>query len=357
MLKIINDPTRNRTLKMGRTRPVPGAIKLSLKDYLNKMVLPAPPSTIDYSAKAMTALSDIFCNDRLGCCVISGGYHIVGVTTGNAGTEFTASDTQIVDDYSAITGYNPADPSSDQGTNEADALAFWHKTGFRDGTKLLGYVSVDSNSPTEVMTALWLFENLMFGLALPDAWISPFPSESGFVWDVAGAPDESNGHCIIATGFDAKGVQIDSWGMLGTVTWAAVKKYCAAKAGGQLFALLTPDQLAKGQAKAPNGVAWDQLIKDFDSLGGKVPEAPAPEPTPAPAPAPAPTPAPTPDPAPAPVPPPAPPNPAPSATITLAEAIEWATSGFIPSSPNVMNKAQATTIVKKALTKSWPSAK
>ena len=132
----------------------------------------------------------------------------------------------------------------------------------------------------------------MFGIDLPDAWITPFPSASGFVWDVAGASDPNNGHCVIGLGYNAQGVIIDSWGMLGTITWAAVAKYCAANVGGELFTVITPDQLAKGQTTAPNGVAWSTLISDFDALGGNVP-VPAPTPTP-PAPTPVPpTPTPT----------------------------------------------------------------
>ena len=46
--------------------------------------------------------------------------------------------------------------------------------------------------------------------------------------------------------------------------------YCAAygvnAAGGELYAVLSPDQLARGQQRAPNGIAWSNLIADFDAL-------------------------------------------------------------------------------------------
>jgi hypothetical protein len=87
------------------------------------------------------------------------------------------------------------------------------------------------------------------------------PSAGGFKWDVAGDPDPENGHAIMGLGYYPTGIIVDSWGMIGCLTWAAIAKYCTTNAGGSLYAMITPDQLAKGQTKAPNGLLWSQLIK------------------------------------------------------------------------------------------------
>jgi len=71
-------------------------------------------------------------------------------------------------------------------------------------------------------------------------------------------------------------VTIDTWGLLGTVTWDALSKYFAPSANGAAYVLLTPDQLAKGQTRAPNGIDWTSLIADFDAIGGHVPPPGAP---------------------------------------------------------------------------------
>ncbi len=63
---------------------------------------------------------------------------------------------------------------------------------------------------------------------------------------------------------------IDTWGLLGTVTWNAMSTYFTPSANGAAYVLLTPDQLAKGQTRAPNGVDWASLIADFDAIGGHV---------------------------------------------------------------------------------------
>ena len=95
---------------------------------------------------------------------------------------------------------------------------------------------------TEVQQALYLFENLDFGMSLPDKWISPFPSGSGFTWDAAGAPDPENGHSVMGFGYDTAGVLLDSWGLKGTLTYKAIAEYAIAKNGGELYVLITPDQ-------------------------------------------------------------------------------------------------------------------
>jgi hypothetical protein len=258
------------TVKFGRRRPVARGPRLKLANYLRATLPPAPP-TADFSPEGQPALSNVYLNDRLGDCVIAGAYHVVATETGNAGKLFTATTDQIIKDYSAIGGYDPADPNSDQGCDEPTALNYWVARGFANGTKPLGWVEVDATNRDELTSAMFLFENLYFGAELPDAWINPFPDGNGFTWDAAGPPVPENGHCVIGVGYTDKGVTIDTWGLLGCLTWNALGKYFTPLANGAAYVLLTPDQLAKGQSRTPNGVDWASLIADFDTIGGHVP--------------------------------------------------------------------------------------
>ena len=303
-VKRIYAPHLGRHVCLGRRRPPPGRPKLHLHNYLLS-ALPTPPATCDYSSAAQAALSKVYLNDQLGDCVIAGGLHVRGVTSGNAGTPILFSDAQVTQDYSAIGGYVPGDPRTDNGCNEQDALNYWTSTGFPDGIKLNGWLAVDATNQQELQTALWLFENLYHGVELPDDWVGKdMPQANGFVWDVAGSPDPGNGHCIMSCGYSAAGLWTDTWGLLGTVTWAALAQYMVPDAGGACYVLLSPDMIAAAQQIAPNGINWAQLIADFDALGGTLPV-----PTPPPAPTPPAPPAP---PAPTPPTPPSPPAPAPT---------------------------------------------
>ncbi|HMK86950.1 MAG TPA: hypothetical protein VK437_13405 [Steroidobacteraceae bacterium] len=269
-VKTIKHPTSNRTYKLGRTRPIARCPRFSLHNYLMRS-MPAPPPACDYTKAAAGALANVYENDALGDCVIAGIGHVVGVLTGNAGDLFIYTNQQITTLYSAIGGYVPGDPATDRGCDEQTALNYWENNGAPVGQhQIAGWLSVNVADPTEYRTALWLFENLYFGLELPDAWINPMPSESGFVWDVAGASDPNNGHCVVGVGYGAKGITIDTWGMTGLLTDQAIAKYGAHKSHGALYTVVSQDGISKATQKAPAGFDWSQLIADFDSMGGKV---------------------------------------------------------------------------------------
>jgi len=299
-----------RTFRLGRKRPVAIGPRLSFANYILDMArppqpprpphpgphpgpapaptppVPAPapapspapstlppiktpvPATWDYTSKASAALTQMYLNDTLGDCVIAGMAHLEGVFTSvETGTPVIFTAAQITEMYSAIGGYVPGKPQTDQGCDEQTALNYWAKTGFC-GHLITGSLAVDATNQTECELASWLFGNLFFGIDLPDAWINPTPSASGFVWDVAGAPNPNNGHCVVSSkGAKTGGVNIDTWGMNGTITWAAVAKYAATSADGDLYTVLTPEIISAATKLSPYGFNWAQLEYDFRVVG------------------------------------------------------------------------------------------
>jgi len=261
---------QHHPFRMGRRRPLARCPRFSLRNYLMKDLSP-PPASCDYSAKAGKALSQLYLNDKLGDCVIAGIGHVVGVLTAGAGNQFVYSDDQILQLYEAIGGYVPNHPNTDDGCDEQTALNYWQHHGAPSGTlKIAGWVAVNGADPNEYRTALWLFENLYFGLELPDKWVSPMPTRPGFTWDVAGPPNPDNGHCVVGAGYSNKGVKICTWGMLGTLTDEAVEKYATTAGSGELYTVISQDAINKATQKAPAGFDWSQLIADFDSMGGNL---------------------------------------------------------------------------------------
>lgn len=295
-LKEVFAPHLGRNVKFGCLAPLPGAKKFRLNKYLNAGALPAPPASVNYGAAASVSLNNIYGNDVLGDCVIAAGAHVRGVTSGNAGSLVTFTNSQITKMYSDVGGYIPGNPNTDQGCDPVTANNYWMKVGFPDGVKLAGWLALDGRNKNELMLATYLFENLTFALNLPDAYTNPMPSRNGFVWDVAGSPDTRSGHMVMSYSYGPSGVTIDTWGLQGSFTWGAIAKYCIETAGGDVYVLLSPDMVNKAIGKAPNGLDWGALVSDFNSLGGSVP-TPAPIPVP-PSPIPVP-----PTPVPVPVPP------------------------------------------------------
>jgi len=256
--------------KLGRRPMVAPKMMMKFGDF-QKKTFPTPPVSGDYSPKAMPALNRMYCNDTRGCCVPAWFGHAIGVFTGNAtGIPVQFTDDQILQMYSVIGGFDPANPdATDNGCDENVALDYWQNTGFL-GHKIQGALSVDATNWPEVQDCVWLLENVMFGIGLPQAYVDPFPTASGFVWKLAGPSIPDNGHCFGSMKWSPSGLGISTWAMLGTMEPDAIAAYAVNSAGGQLFAVITQEILDRGVQKAPNGFAWTDLVAYFNGMGGNL---------------------------------------------------------------------------------------
>lgn len=270
MLKSVYAPHLGRSVKFGRR--MPAAVPVTRKPYpafgTYAAMLPTAPATINFATPAtLQSLRNLYGNDSRGDCVPAGANHDLGMWTANAGKPFLPTLDQVLADYTAIGGFDPNDPdNTDNGCDEVTALNYYLNHGFANGTKLAGWLTVDASNQTLVKQALWLFEGLYFGMCLSDRWVDPMPEKDGFVWNSIGRPDPQNGHCVIGYGYNAQGIQIDTWGLFGTVAWDAVKHFASPKAGGELYLLLSQDQINQATQKSPNGFNWTQLATDFAAL-------------------------------------------------------------------------------------------
>jgi hypothetical protein len=267
-MKTVSHPVTGKTFKLGRN-PSPPVRHLRVGVYLKAAELPQPPKVCHYSPLAEHGLAMILGNDTLGDCTAAAAAHLIDVWRLNAGaTAPVVAQDDTVAFYSKTCGYVPGDAATDQGGNLLDVMRKWKAQGFfADGSsKIAGWAAVDATNAREVMIALWLFEGLYMGAGLPDAWLDPMPDATGFVWSAAGDSDENNGHCTAAVGYNGVGVQISTWGMIGTVRWDALAKYWSAEAQGELYAILSEDALNRATKKAASGFDLVALTADLGAL-------------------------------------------------------------------------------------------
>lgn len=316
--------------------PSPHRPRIRLGHYLAAAQWPTSPSSVDYSGPAMSEIQQILGNDQYGCCVESEEGHFIGVVTGSANALYSYTTAEVLALYTALTGFNAAVPSTDVGTDPIACLNYLVANPYADGTKLAGYAEVDATNQAEVQFAISAFGNLKLWVSLPDVWINPFPSANGFVWDVA-SPDSNNGHCIGSCGYNStnvavvgansQGVQVMTWGLIGTVTWAALAALFVDSAGGGAAVRITTDWVSKASGNTPAGLAYADLVADFNRLFGGSVTAPTTTP----------------------------PAPAPTSPPTLAAATAATLSAF-GAGPALWTRQQAQTAVVGALTPLWPSS-
>ena len=246
---------------------------LPARHYL-KGNLPKRPSKTENAKTALPVLHQMMMNDVLSCCTAAGAFHIQGLLQGMAGIHNKFANLQIQQFYSSTCGYVPGQPATDQGGNEIDVLDYWRKYGlYKDGHRIAGHLSADASNVEEMKTLLWLFGNLYFGFEMPDDWVKKsMPSTDGFKWGTAGDPNPDNGHCFMAADYDDNnnGPLVDTWGLLGTLSWEAIEKYGIRSAGGEVHCVISHDMLVAGTQKAPNGFDWVSLVNDFNNRGGNV---------------------------------------------------------------------------------------
>ena len=236
---------------------------LRFAEYLN--ALPPVPMPINWSDKVATWT--MMANDTVGDCTIAGPGHLEVTWGANAqGAGYNVpTDQQILAAYTAITGYNPNDPSTDTGANILDVLNYWKSTGIA-GQTIGAYMAVNPQNVLHVQQGIWLFGGLDLGFSLPDAvepteqgvpnWILPDGQTPTGAW----APDQNNGHCVCAIDCDTTGVTVVTWGQLMRLNWPFFLAYC-----DEAYALVANEWIAN-TGLAPSGFNMNALVADLNAI-------------------------------------------------------------------------------------------
>lgn len=243
------------SMKLGRKAIKTDSRTLALGDYL-KPSLPPPPPAKDWTCGIVNW--GVMMNDKLGDCTIAGCAHAIQVWSACLGKETTVGDNTVLSFYEKWDGYNPADPTTDNGGIELDVLNNWRKEAI-DGHDLFAFTAPKFSNLVQIRQAISLFGGVYIGLALP------VTAQNQDVWDVvsnggANAKKGSwGGHCVFVPKYDEHTFTCITWGGLKTMTVAFWKKYC-----DESYALLGEDWLS--EKGSPEGFAKDQLLADLAAI-------------------------------------------------------------------------------------------
>lgn len=190
-----------------------------------------PPAVLDRSKIAYQPELDD--NDTLGNCTAVGYANGARAVAALAGITINIPTSTVVTFYSDSTGYNPADPSTDQGGNELAVLLYALQKGFPAGDQLMlagNYGTMDPTDRFANADAMARYGFVYSGLALAKA----DQNDDSEVWDTdtpASAGDPTPGswgdHCALLwdyTGLeDTDIVTVATWGFKKRATWRWVK--------------------------------------------------------------------------------------------------------------------------------------
>jgi hypothetical protein len=244
-------------MKLGRKAIVTDTRTLRLRKYLTPS-LPNPPDSHTW-LKGVTGFGEMG-NDQLGDCICAACGHSDQVWSMNNGPMNTLPDKTIVGAYENWCGYQPGNPSTDNGGVILDVLNDWHNSDL-GGVQLSAFMSATPGALKTIQQAIMLFGFVMIGLDLP------ITAQTQKVWDYipsGGAnaqPGSWGGHCVIVPAFDGDPRTVHhftciSWGQPISMTKAFWLEYV-----DEAYTLLSPAWMSAA-GKSPTGFDLQQLLAD-----------------------------------------------------------------------------------------------
>lgn len=276
--------------KFGRRHAYPEHLRprLKLKAFLRSEYKGQVPDVVDYTTKPIAW--PMYLNDRLGDCTAADAAHAVQLwTTWGQGQTVTVSDADVERFYSGSTGYDPRDPSTDQGGNMQEVCEYFRKTGMA-GRTIEAFFQVNVEDLDEVRAGLYLFGAVSVGMAFPSSAMDQF--DRGQPWDVVRNDGGiEGGHDVLLVGATRGGnLKVVTWGAVQEVTPAFWAKYMGTAAGGEAWVRVEQDWAAKTGVAPGNALNVAQLNDAFTQLTGQPGPFAGGTPTPTPEPAPSPEP-------------------------------------------------------------------
>jgi len=252
-------------MKLGKKPARPGAITLKFADIIDASKLPTPPSHFGHQGMIANNAWGMLGNDNVGDCVLAGGAHehMLFSLEGQHGK--VVFDTKgVISDYSAITGYDPNDPNSDQGTDMQQAASYRRKVGLIDSRgvrhKVDAYCEIGLRDLSQLNLAVWLFGAAGIGIQFPNTAMDQF--NAGKVWDVVPGATIEGGHYVPIIGKHTDGHYVlVTWGKEILATTRFIRKYM-----DEGVAYISRDVLLAKTAKTDEGfdiAALDSFLKQL----------------------------------------------------------------------------------------------
>lgn len=244
-----------------------------------------PPEAADYYTGV--ASWGMLGNDRYGDCVFASNGHLVEQQTALGDhAEAGVTTTQALAEYTRVTGFNPNDPNTDNGSTVQAGLHDLTLNGLA-GKKIAAYAQLNHQNLGEVKTAVAQLGAVDVGCVITQSAMDQF--NAGQPWDYTGDNTPMGGHCILLTGYDSTYLYFVTWGKVQKATYAWWNNYVE-----EAWAVISADWADQGAGPDPEGVDLHALGEEFAQLTGQANPFPSPSPTPPPTPTPTPPPAPVP---------------------------------------------------------------
>lgn len=214
--------------KLGKLPARPDSIGLKFGMVFRASELPTPPPT--FGRAGLIKSYGMFANDDVGDCVWAGAAHETMLWTREGlGPAAAFTDANVLAAYSAVTGYTPSKPATDQGTDMQEAAAYRQKTGITDADgkqhTVDAYMEIRPKDIDQIMLATYLMGAVGFGMQFPSSAEDQF--DAGEPWDIVLNSRVEGGHYVPVIDRTKSGnLVVVTWGKEQEMTPAFAEKYC-----------------------------------------------------------------------------------------------------------------------------------
>jgi hypothetical protein len=249
-------------MKLGKLAPKAHPKTLRFGAFLLPDAPPPPPAKLWREYKIPEDAWGMFGNDTIGDCTCAGIAHLLMLVTAHTGGMVVPDEKDVIEFYSAVSGYDPSTGANDNGAAITDVLDRWQSVGF-SGHKIVAWAGIEPANFLHRHQGMYIFGGNNVGVELPAIAQQQFADNA--TWDV---PSDGNdggiegGHCIIEAGYGADGSDFVSWGrgtQKATNAWS--QKYM-----DEAYVVITQDWIDNATGLAPNMMNMDALVAALAAL-------------------------------------------------------------------------------------------
>lgn len=247
-------------MKLGKLAPKFHPKTLQLKKYLTGE-LPAPASKVFREYKVPEVAKQLFGNDKYGDCTCAGAANLLILMTCHTGSVVIPTLQNVLDLYTAVTGFDQATGANDNGAAMTDVLEYLRTVGLCDH-KILAWAQIDHNDTEHRKIACDLFGGTYVGVKLPQSAQNQFIENKQCDWEVINNSSIEGGHCIIRPGYGSRGDDYVTWGnweVKASTEWSST--YVEEE-----YIVVTEDWIDSATKKTPGGIDLNTLLSDLKLL-------------------------------------------------------------------------------------------
>lgn len=253
-------------MKFGRKPAVHTVRTMRLGLVMNQALaaLGAPPAISNDYVAAVDAVTGgdwgMDGNDTVGDCTLADCAHQVMLHTANTGSIVIPTAQDCLSAYSAWAGYDPSDPSTDQGAAETDICKHMMTDGMT-GVKTCATAMVSPSHLDHLRWCVQLFGACRLGIMVGEDSVKDFTAHRP--WTSLTTDSNAGGHDVPIVKYDGTFAYCVTWGRLHPISWDLMANpNFLQEAHVELF----PRWISEATGLAPSGFDMVALMNDLDAI-------------------------------------------------------------------------------------------